>query len=286
MYKISLPDLDSKEVFLKCSQAVRDDAQKAYLESIQSQVSEQNLRYFNLAVGAQLYTIPENEILLGIETVEPIQSLYSDHFSKKESIGRGFYDRIILGATNSICPNCNQRQVTTLDHYLPKKKFGVFAISPVNLIPCCGDCNKAKLSHSPRFIGKQTIHPYFDDFMDSQWLKCNLVIGSTLGFKYFVEPPIYWSNEKKERAAYHFDRFQLGSFYSSQAGSEFSQIRSFLTNLYTIAGLTSLMKHIDNQIRSRMEVALNSWQVGMYQALGSCTDFSILEPPNQTPHAL
>lgn len=69
-----------------------------------------------------------------------------------------------------ICPACGEKGVpNTLDHYLPKRTFPQFAISPANLFPMCDACQGAKWEKTgdaaaPRYF----IHPYFDTFSRPQ----------------------------------------------------------------------------------------------------------------------
>lgn len=274
MYKINLPNILLKKIHETCSSGVSDEEKRAYLISLESVLLNQEARYIPLAKSGDLHQIPENEDLSGVSTLEPVKELYDSHFSRKGSKGRGFYDLILLGAINNICPNCNQRSVTTLDHYLPKAKFGAFAISPVNLIPCCGDCNKIKWNHSPRNKNFQSIHPYFDDFTDGQWLKCRLIKNGSIGFDYYVEPPDSWNIVNKSRVKYHFDLFGLKLFYASQAGSEFSQIKWYLNKLYSLAGPLGVSRYLKDQMETRKLVSLNSWQFCMYQTLSGSNDFT------------
>lgn len=65
-----------------------------------------------------------------------------------------------------VCPMCGGFHPTTLDHYLPKTDYPVWAIFSKNLIPACG-CNMArgdvvKLDNRPSV---RVLHPYFDDFL-------------------------------------------------------------------------------------------------------------------------
>ena len=59
---------------------------------------------------------------------------------------------IIESLSVTVCPYCNRNYVFSkenvdtceLDHYIPKGKYPIFAISFYNLIPCCPICNRKK----------------------------------------------------------------------------------------------------------------------------------------------
>jgi hypothetical protein len=88
---------------------------------------------------------PEKEIDNCV-TTEEMSRLYKGHFSRMKSPSRHMYDAIMTSSWKGFCPLCSHRQVTTLDHYLPKSLYPIFAVTPLNLIPSCSDCNKAKLN--------------------------------------------------------------------------------------------------------------------------------------------
>jgi hypothetical protein len=61
-----------------------------------------------------------------------------------------------------------------------------------NLIPSCGDCNKAKLRSQPTSGEEQTLHPYFDD-VDATWLKAKVIEADPPSLRFFPEAPATWS---------------------------------------------------------------------------------------------
>ncbi|CAM5719997.1 hypothetical protein SALBM311S_12175 [Streptomyces alboniger] len=70
---------------------------------------------------------------------------------------------------------CGHRDVSTLDHQLPKMKYPLLAVVPINLVPACGICNWLKGEHVPETASEQThFYPYYDDVADQQWLFARL----------------------------------------------------------------------------------------------------------------
>lgn len=107
-------------------------------------------------------------------TEEQLKNVYENKFAKKGQPGRKVYDKLMSKPAQGICPLCGQRVVSTLDHYLPKAHFPVLSVVPINLIPSCSECNKSKTDHVPENAEQQTLHPYYDDVEEEQWLysKC------------------------------------------------------------------------------------------------------------------
>jgi hypothetical protein len=72
----------------------------------------------------------------------------------------------------TLCPACGEAgRPNTLDHYLPKRKYPHFCVTPLNLFPMCDACQAEKHektgdAHDPRFF----LHPYFDVFIAEQVL--------------------------------------------------------------------------------------------------------------------
>lgn len=68
-----------------------------------------------------------------------------------------------------VCPYCNRMYTITLslktgesrpqfDHFKSKLKYPYFAVSILNLVPCCGLCNSAKKDSE-----KDILYPYYDE---------------------------------------------------------------------------------------------------------------------------
>jgi hypothetical protein len=126
---------------------------------------------------------------------------------------------------NDICPMCGQRTVGTLDHYLAQSLHPALVVTPANLLPSCGDCNKAKLDAQPRAVIEQTLHPYFDDADDGVWLYANVEEGTPTALLFYPDPPTVWPETKQARVRLHFRTFGLGALYASHSAVELNNIR-------------------------------------------------------------
>lgn len=61
------------------------------------------------------------------------------------------------------CLICHTSEVDNLDHYLPKAKYPILSLNPINLIPICIKCNRNKIDYIPKSKSDNLIHLYFDD---------------------------------------------------------------------------------------------------------------------------
>lgn len=103
---------------------------------------------------------------------EEIVKLYEKFKSNKEP--SVFHEELLL-MTNK-CLYCNMVVPESLDHYLPKRKFPLLSINPLNLIPSCFGCNNRLNAVSGRGEAL-VIHPYFNEIdmiYDQQWIFATL----------------------------------------------------------------------------------------------------------------
>ncbi|HEL0577967.1 TPA: hypothetical protein TU245_000802 [Streptococcus equi subsp. zooepidemicus] len=112
-------------------------------------------------------------------------SLKSEDFDKlferfKKSSSTSDVKKYLLETvSNSKCIYCEKRSGNdSLDHLLPKSKFGYLAVVPTNLISCCSTCNSKKNASTHGFT-----HPYFEKFNEYNFIKCHLKIDNIKGFK-------------------------------------------------------------------------------------------------------
>ncbi|WP_338704070.1 hypothetical protein V2W30_39950 (plasmid) [Streptomyces sp. Q6] len=230
--------------------------------------------YTAAASGAGLHTLETEDFELAEVTNDEMVAVYKSRMAKKGASGRGIYDELILSAPGGCCPLCGQRNVSTLDHHLPKKLFPALAVAPLNLVPACADCNKLKLDAAPSSREQETLHPYFDAISDDPWLAATVVETKPAAVQFFVDPPAHWDASLTERVKRHCVLFQLPKLYAAQAAPEISGIAYHLTNLYSAApaqGAVKVRAFLVDQAESRRHARVNSWQGAMYQALADST---------------
>jgi hypothetical protein len=267
MRKLRKPSDVPAEVFILCVTGVRNAALKARFLEVMPDIQAASDAFEAAASAEALYTLEAEEEVAGIVTEQEMSALYDSRMAKLGAPGRRVYDKLMM--LTQVCPLCGHRMVSTLDHHLPKSKFPALAVTPVNLIPACGDCNKKKLDSSPRTAGEQTFHPYFDDFGQDAWLHAEVVEQSPPMIRFSVRPPGGWPVLWGVRARHHFQTFQLGKLYTVQAGQELVNMRHHLMKLLEKAGADEVRAHVREQAASREAANPNSWQTAMYKALSA-----------------
>lgn len=164
--------------------------------------------------------------------------------AQKGAPGRKYYDKLIIASPYGICPLCSHREVTTLDHHLPKAEYPRLSVVPINLVPACSDCNKSKLVRYPTKPEQETLHPYFDNIENDLWLTATVNQTTPPTIQYQVTPPAACEQLLADRVKFHFGSLLLAKLYSTQAAVELVQINLSLVNLHNTSGLEGVRKYL------------------------------------------
>ena len=215
----------------------------------------------------------QNELICGQLNNSHMVQLYKYCLRKCRS--GGVYDAILNSAKNPKiqCPFCGGISTPSqIDHFLPKSRYGHFSVFPYNLIPICKDCNtEFKKEFFPTEKNKQLIHPYLDEdcFFNEQWLYAEYIDNGTGDgtVRYFINLPIAWSDDKKEKIKFHFEMFHLADRFSAYSVGSLSDI---LVQMKSHKEKGTSMEDfeecsIDSVIES--ESRANHWKKALFQAV-------------------
>ena len=267
MRKLDKPQDDPEVVFLACIENMRESSLKVNLNLFSSIVRDAAEEYERKAGDSLFYQMSCNNTLT--VTAKQLQQVYENKFSKKGQPGRNIYDKLMSIPAQGVCPLCGQRVVSTLDHYLPKAHFPILSVVPINLIASCSECNKSKTDRIPESAEEQTLHPYFDNIDEMQWLYSDIIIGNPVSLRFFVSPPQEWSDLIKSRINKHFEILNLGALYAAHSGSELAVQKIMLGKIFERAGKDGVSQHLQDSYKSYMVIHTNSWQTAMYQSLAN-----------------
>jgi len=157
MKKLVKPNFKPLEVFKACIDRVRDSELKSRLVACYQEIENASNEFDQKAYTSQLNTIASKDNVASSVTVAEMKSVYTNRMAKKLAPGRIYYDKLMSLPEHGRCPLCSQRVVSTLDHHLPKAHFPSLAVSPLNLIPACQDCNKTKSEDIPSCSEEETL---------------------------------------------------------------------------------------------------------------------------------
>ena len=215
----------------------------------------------------------QNELICGQLNNSHMVQLYKYCLRKCRS--GGIYDTILNSAKNPEiqCPFCGGISTPSqIDHFLPKSRYGHFSVFPYNLIPICKDCNtEFKGEFFPTEKNKQLIHPYLDEdcFFNEQWLYAEYIDNGTGDgtVRYFINLPSAWSDDKKGKIKFHFEKFHLADRFSAYSVGSLSdilvQMKSYNSNGLSIKDFEECS--IDSVIESKSRA--NHWKKALFQAV-------------------
>jgi hypothetical protein len=279
MRAITKPNYNFSEVYDACANSVDTVHLRGRLTSEKATIVACAVVYEQKAGAGRLFEIPVNTQqndahVTGQVTKQELKDLYSQHMVGAGKPARRIYDELRALAPLGKCPFCTIGDASTLDHYLPKAKFPLVSILPLNLVPSCKDCNTGeKKVHVATTIEDQCLHPYFDQsfFLSEQWVFASIAETSPPTISFHVNPPEHWHPVSKARAESHFRDFNLASRFSKQTTTELSALKYTLQELHEISGIQGVKAHLDMMARSYYRAHANSWQTAMYQALAEST---------------
>lgn len=265
MWPLSKPIDGAGDTFSICLDRIRDPALKTRLLGAKNAVVLAEELYNEKASINQLHTIASSTTV-GAATKAEMVAIYDFRMAAKRSPGRHVYDRLKV-VPHDRCPYCAHRDVSTLDHFLDKAVHPALAVTPINLVPSCIECNKAKSGKLPTNASDALFHPYYDNFGNFIWLVGEVIQTSPAALVFSVAPVPEWSAEILARATHHFSTFGLGQLYSIQAARELSLIRRNLAVQHAAGGPDQVRAELLRQYRSRAAASPNSWQAAAYNAL-------------------
>lgn len=269
MLKVPKPTLLTADVYSECIGVFQDAALHARLKACETLIADAEVEFEAKITKGLIYTIAHEKVVNGNVTKDELKKVYSDQMVKSKT-GRVYYDQLINAAKGDLCPLCAHRDVTTLDHYLPKAKYPRLSVVPVNLVPACKDCNTGKLTSYPRTQEEETIHPYYDDIESDQWLEARINRTTPISITFYVVHVSGWPSLLFERTKNHFLSYNLNILYATQAGRELTARKLLYSTTYKSgAGAAGVSKLLFDESVSRSQININSWQSALYRCLAN-----------------
>ena len=268
MMEVDRPEYSASVVFHDCISVKRDQNLKIRLQGITSDIINAETSYDKNAKSLAFHEIKAEQFVGKSVTISEMEDLYSTVFARKSSpVRKKYYDELMLSAENGTCPMCGQRDVSTLDHYLPKAKNPSLAVTPINLVPACKECNHIKFDHHPEAADQQFIHPYYDKLPFGIWMVADLDQSKPPALKYRISHQPDCDEMLAKRLVWHFEELSLAKLYASQSGKQLAGIADRLRAAADRGGKDEVRFSLDEDARSWSKVNLNGWQAVMYRTL-------------------
>lgn len=286
MRRLALPVPSAEEVFSDCLSKVNDPVLATKYNANSSFLYASATEYHHLAVTSDLYNLPrtvhttivspngkrerDDPIVFGTLRKSELTNLYTYYMVRSNMESRRHYDKIKVSAHGK-CPFCGGiGNPKTLDHYLPKAHYPSFSILPINLVPCCRDCNSAKSAAFSEKKSDQSLHPYMEPshFFDDNWLHAEVIETVPPSINYYVKPPEAWTECDKLRVENHVKDFDLISRFSDEAASQLSILLDQRIGHLSTCSPTDFRKFLLETAYSN-ELRTNHWQRAMYKCLAN-----------------
>lgn len=276
MKRLQQPPLNGQQSFLTCVAGIEETALRDRLLACIASIDQAIAGYITQGNVQALHSLTplrsrrnEDPIVVGSVLKSELVKLY-DYYMVQKHPARNIYDGILVAA-NDKCPFCGGiGRPKTLDHYLPKANYPQFSVLPLNLVPCCRDCNTGKSNVVATSANEQVIHPYLDEncFFSEQWIAARVVQTAPCTMDFYVNPPATWSQVRKDRVSKHFQEFDLAKRYSVQSAEELStlidQRKQFMADFSP-----TMFQNFLNSVATSSTFFVNHWRKVMYQALAS-----------------
>lgn len=277
MKKLSIPTVNFTEALAVTISGIGNaGAQLAHTNAFGNSAGIE-AAYAAAAQAANLYTFPR---VVGGDDLDPpvhgglnkshLTKLYTQYFVPEGKPARRIYDAIKVSA-NGKCPLCGGvGHVRTLDHYLPKANFPVYSVLPINLVPCCRDCNSEKLNAFSTTRDRQTLHPYFDHdrFFNERWIHARVIQSDPPVLEFFVAAPQTWHPDDQNRVQAHFVEYGLADKFSVEAGADLPE--TIQTRRTTMADNTA--QEFSAYLAEKGQtpsLPINNWRRVMFTALAA-----------------
>lgn len=174
------------------------------------------------------------------------------------------------------CPYCGFAPISELDHHLPKSRFQLLSIFALNLVPCCGPCNRGKRRLPSIDPDEHQLHTYLESVAQFDFLRASASIDSETGalsVVYSIDQCEGMSDELFARLKCHLDEFKLHTKYAMQVNIHLAeQIVGFRTTFQV--GPELLQRFLVQTAGARKErFGTNDWRTALFRGLAECEPF-------------
>lgn len=266
MWSLPRPAHSAGSAYITCISRVRNPGLAARLVAATPAVVAASEDFDRAARNNRLHEIVAHDTVKPDVTVDEMKKVYTQRMAKSGAPGREIYEEIFESAPLGRCPLCMQRSVATLDHHLPKAHFPSLVVAPLNLIPACLECNKAKLDAIPTTAEQIPLHPYYDELGEKIWLNAVVIERRPPALRFLITRPAGWSVTLSARVDNHFQSLGLAALFASEAAEELLNIRHQLRMLRDSDPANGVRNELGRRAASCAAVRPNGWRTAAYRA--------------------
>lgn len=167
------------------------------------------------------------------------------------------------GTREPICPFCTINNVNTLDHLIPKSEFSEFSVHPINLMPCCSDCNGKKSSNWRDGNVRKYLNLYLDNIPNNdQYLFVDLSIeDATIKAVFSVDNRNQIEDELFQKIENHYNDLDLCKRFALNCDNSISELKNTLSPIRKYLSKEQLKQSvIETESENRLLYGFNYWK--------------------------
>lgn len=250
-----------------------NSALKKALISIEDKVRGQYEVYNDKFTTKSIYKI--KSISFTLFERDSLIDLYSYRSAIIKSVKNKILDKQII-TINATCQYCTINSVGTLDHFIPKEEFPEFSVNPLNLFPCCSECNSKKSKFS--FDGEESlfINLYLDELPEKEYLKAKFVFNDDVPMVTFTLANDEMINEELfNTISNHYKRLNLLERMRAVSNERITDIINSIKRSFKINNDINTLKKfiIEEEMENKSSYGYNHWKSVLVLSLISYNDF-------------
>lgn len=213
----------------------------------------------------QYLAVNGNPFLVQNYVLTQVQGDFLKQHYKSPPNDLAFITELRESTEHLVCPMCGSMHRGTLDHYLPKNTYAVFAIFSLNLVPACKCNSKRKEIVVGQNPGERILHPYFDNCLSERLITAKF---SDLGRIPSVAVRLAVSASHPDHAAidFHFRTVVKRTAICGYLADRWSKlcrkpslvVRAFEHNIQSPIDLQHLLE-VERQAQDDLHDGKNNW---------------------------
>jgi hypothetical protein len=196
--------------------------------------------YKELADSNKLHEVYGKMSTVDKDSTKSLKILY-DTYVKESGVKKIIFEQSLH------CAGCQEGYATdraTKDHFLPSSIFPNFFVLPWNLVPICGDCNRAKNDINPETVKDNLPHPYFNtELFKRNWLK--VVIKEDKPLKYELAFDDELMTSEIQMVKNHLVAYKLKGTFNRHMSVLFEELDDELREKFVNNGSANLRMFLD-----------------------------------------
>ena len=253
----------NEECFAVYKEAVKnktDKDKKRILNSVEDKIELQYEVYLDKFQNKKIFEVI-SESFSDLEKATLI-----DLYQYKSSIIKKIKNKILDSQVITIsatCQYCTLNSINSLDHFIPKSDFPEFSVNPLNLFPCCPECNFKK--NNLCFNGEESLflNLYLDELPEKEYLRADFDFSDEIPLVTFsLHNPDNIEVNLYRTICSHYERLNLLERMREKSNEIVTEIICSLKTNYLLNNDTEILKNFINgeEKKNKNAYGYNYWK--------------------------